>query len=147
LTEIDEIKTVIKNSLEALNIALVYDHMPHLSSWDKILQKAVKNNSLNLIMFTFSTRKSVTTEDNITIQASRGWRVKYFMSVSEKSISEQAFDRNIESICNNINELGYTDYRIETVSPPEMLKPKGYEMVCNILCHSAELEFEIIKNS
>ena len=72
MAEIDEIKTVIKNSLEALNIAVVYDHLPHLSSWDKILQKAVKNNSLNLIMFTFSTRKSVTAEDNITIQASRG---------------------------------------------------------------------------
>jgi hypothetical protein len=147
LAEIDEIKALIKNSLEALNIAVVYDRIPHLSAWDKILQKAVKNNSLNLIMFTYSTRRALTSEDNITVQAVRGWRVKYFMSVCEKSESGAVFDRNIESICMNLNELGSTDYRIEIVSPPEMLKPKEYETVCGILCHSAELEFEIINNS
>lgn len=147
MAEIDEIKSVIKDSLESLNIAVVYDHMPHLSAWDTVLNKAVKNNSINLIMFTYSIRKSITSEDNISQQALRGWRIKYLMSVSEKSGSEQVFDRNIESICESINELGYSDYRIESASPVEMLKPKGYETVCSILCHSAELEFEIINNS
>ena len=147
MAEIDEIKAVIKNGLEALNIAVVYDHLPHLSTWDKILQKAVKNNSLNLIMFTFSTRRVIAAENNAAVQAVRGWRVKYLMSVSEKSGSEEIFDRNIESICRNLNELEAADYRIEIVSPPEMLKPKGYETVCSILCRSAELEFEIIYNS
>ncbi len=147
MAEIDEIKTVIKNSLEELNIAVVYDHMPHLSTWDKVLQKAVKDNSLNLIMFTFSTHRSLTAEDNNALQAVRGWRVKYLMSVNEKSGSEQVFDRNIESVCKNLSELGIADYRIEIVSPPEMLKPKEYSAVCSILCHSAELEFETLNNS
>ena len=147
MAEIDEIKTVIKNSLEELNIAVIYDHLPHLSTWDKVLQKAVKDNSLNLIMFTFSTRRSLTAEDNITLQAVRGWRVKYLMSVSEKSASEQVFDRNIEAVCKNLSELGGADYRIEIATPPEMLKPKEYTAVCGILCHLAELEFETINNT
>lgn len=147
MAEIDEIKAVLNNSLLALNIAAVQDHVPHITTWDKLLLKAVKNNTLNLIMHNYSTRRSIVTEDNLTIQSIRGWRVKYLMSVSEKPCSEQIFDRNIDSICKCLNELSSADYRIEIVSPPEMLKPKSYETVCSILCHSAELEFEIIKTS
>ncbi len=141
MATLDDIKAQIKSIAESVTgIGIVYTQSPNIILWDKLKEKFVKNDRINVLLIEHKTRQSETDESNHEVSKVRKWQFRLIYGYSFDDNSEKDFDNLIDALCDKFNADADLNKKVHDHSLLEMTQPKNIVMVTDVLCHDAILE-------
>jgi hypothetical protein len=146
-TAIDDIKAQIQTiALTVTGIGNVYLSLPHVTKWDEVLEKFKSDDKLKVLLIQWTSRKPKYEDESGALdQDELKWTLNYIYSYQE-NVSEPAFDNLLLGLIAALEASATFSGKIISHTNITMNKSgEGYRMVCNVLCHFAELTFETIQ--